>query len=41
MLSMSLIILVGPMMTWYSKEIVISYTCIRGFMPNSQKNLES
>ena len=27
-------------MTWYSEKMMISYSCIRGFMPNSQKNLE-
>ena len=25
------------MMTWYSEKMIISYSCIRGFMPNSHK----
>ena len=33
----SLIILVGLTTAWYSEKIVIFYTCIRGFMPNSHK----
>ena len=27
-------------MTWYSRKMMISYNCIRGFKPNAQKNLE-
>ena len=36
-LQRSLIILVGLTMTWNSEKMMISYNCIRGFMPNSHK----
>ena len=29
--------LIGLTMTWYSEKMMISYSCIRGFMPNSHK----
>ena len=32
-----LIILVGLAMTCYSEKMMISYSCIRGFMPNLHK----
>jgi hypothetical protein len=31
---------VHKILTWYSEKMMISYICIRGFMPNSHKNLE-
>ena len=36
-LKRSLIILVGLTMTWYSEKMMISYSCIGGFMPNLHK----
>ena len=36
-LQRSFIILVSLTMTCFSKKIMISYTCIRGFMPNLHK----
>ena len=36
-LQRSLIIMVDLTMTWFSEKMMISYTCICGFMPNSHK----
>ena len=36
-LQRSLIILIDPTMTRYSEKMMISYSCMRGFMPNLHK----